>query len=255
MKAIEIINKIENFCPVELAEPWDNVGLLCGDINRDIKNIFLTLDANLSTVKEAVKKKADMIISHHPILFSPVNRIDYSTPTGEMIKLLIENNIVLYTAHTNMDVANGGINDVLADMFHLSDIKTVDDETNLGRIGTLKNEMTLFEFSKIVGGKLNTAVRICGNMDKIISKVAVGSGACMDEISETAYLKGADVLVTADVKYHDAIDSVERGLSIIDAGHYPTEIIVVDIFKNILKDFDLKFIKSENKDIFYTLNS
>ena len=93
MTANDIIKTIRNFCPESLAYPWDNVGLLCGDGNKEVKKVFITLDTNINTVKEAVSKNADMIISHHPILLVGIKRIDYNTSTGQMIKLLIENNI------------------------------------------------------------------------------------------------------------------------------------------------------------------
>ena len=123
MKAKEIIKIIENVCPERLAYSWDNVGLLCGDENKDVKKVFVTLDTNINTVKEAISKNADMIVSHHPILLSGIKRIDYSTSVGQMLKLLIENNIPLFAAHTNMDTAKGGINDKLAEYLNLQMLK------------------------------------------------------------------------------------------------------------------------------------
>ena len=105
MSSKEIIKIIENICPERLAYSWDNVGLLCGDENKDVKKVFVTLDTNINTIKEAISKNADMIISHHPILLGGIKRIDYSTSVGQMLKLLIENNIPLFAAHTNMDTA------------------------------------------------------------------------------------------------------------------------------------------------------
>ena len=150
MKANKIIEIIENVCPERLAYSWDNVGLLCGDGEKEIKKVFVTLDTNINTVKEAVEKGADMIVSHHPILLGGIKRIDYSTSTGQMIKLLIENNIVLFAAHTNMDTAREGINDRLAQMFSLDNIKIIDQHTDdetagLGRIGKLKSPVKFRE--------------------------------------------------------------------------------------------------------------
>ena len=122
MKANEIIEIIEKVCPENLAYPWDNVGLLCGDGEKEVNKVFVTLDTNIKTVKEAIEKGADMIVSHHPILLGGIKRIDYTTSEGQMIKLLIENNIPLFAAHTNMDTAKGGINDKLAEMFNLTNI-------------------------------------------------------------------------------------------------------------------------------------
>ena len=254
MKANEIIKIIENFCPQNLAYDWDNVGLLCGDGEKDIKSVFVTLDTNLTTVREAISKKADMIISHHPILLGGIKRIDYTTAEGQMIRLLIENNIPLLAAHTNMDTAKGGINDRLAEMFDLCDIEILEQHTSdpsvgLGRIGKLKKAVPFKTFSKMCSEILNTPVRAAGDENKQISTVAVASGSC-SEIIPLAKQKGADAIVTGDLKYHNTIDMTYLDICIIDAGHYPTEICVMDIFEEILKGTNLNIIKSENKDIF-----
>ncbi len=255
MKVNEIIELIEKVCPKNLAYDWDNVGLLCGDGNKEINTVFVTLDTNLNTVKEAVDAGADMIVSHHPILLGGIKRIDYSTPVGQMLKLLIENNIPVYAAHTNMDTAKGGINDVLAELFGLTDVKileqhTKNPEAGLGRYGKLKTPVTFSTLAKITKEKLKTpCVRASGSPDTIISTLAVASGSC-SEIIPIAKALGADAVITGDMKYHNTIDNVESGICIIDAGHYPTEIIVMDIFADILKDTKVKIIKSENKDIF-----
>lgn len=255
MKAKQIIDKINSFCPQTLAYSWDNVGLLCGDEDKEVKRVFVTLDTNLNTVTEAVSKNADMIISHHPILLGGIKNISYSTPTGRMIKLLIENNIPVFAAHTNMDLADGGINDELAKMFNLSDVEILEESQKhenigLGRVGTLKNPVAFREFAKECKQILNTPfVRISGDMNKLVKKVAVASGSC-SEIIPLAHEKGCDVIITGDMKYHNAMDMSEMGINIIDAGHYPTEICVMNIFERILNKFDLEIIKSENKDIF-----
>lgn len=256
MNVNEIIELIERVCPKNLAYDWDNVGLLCGDKNKEVKTVFVTLDTNLSTVKEAISVGTDMIVSHHPILLSGIKRIDYSTPVGQMLKLLIENNLPVYAAHTNMDTANGGINDALAELFGLTDVKileqhTKNSEAGLGRYGKLKTPITFSTLAKITKEKLKTPyIRASGSPDTIISTLAVASGSC-SEIIPLAKSLGCDAIITGDMKYHNTIDNVENGICIIDAGHYPTEIIVMDIFENILKNTDLNIIKSKNKDIFW----
>ena len=162
MKAKEIIKIIENVCPERLAYSWDNVGLLCGDENKDVKKVFVTLDTNINTVKEAISKNADMIVSHHPILLDGIKRIDYSTSVGQMLKLLIENNIPLFAAHTNMDTAKGGINDKLAEIFELTDVKILDQHTDdssagLGRYGRLEKTYGI-RHSNTVGNDVSATV-------------------------------------------------------------------------------------------------
>lgn len=254
MKAKEIVKIIESFCPENLAYEWDNVGLLMGDGEKKVKKVFVTLDTNLTTVKEAISKNADMIVSHHPILLGGIKRIDYSTADGQMIKLLIENNIPVLAAHTNMDTAKGGINDKLAEIFELSEVDILEHHTDdpsagLGRIGKLKKQIKFSEFAEKCSKLLNTPVRSAGDENKQISTVAVASGSCSD-IIPLASQKGADAIVTGDLKYHNTMDMTYLDICIVDAGHYPTEICVMDIFEDILKNTELEIIQSENKDIF-----
>ena len=254
MKVKEIAAIIEKVCPRRLAYDWDNVGLLCGDAEKDVKRVFVTLDTNIATVKEAADKGADMIVSHHPILLGGIKRIDYGTAEGQMIKLLVENNIPVYAAHTNMDTARGGINDRLAKLFKLTNVKILEQHTDdasagLGRIGHLKKKTTLGEFAHECGEILNTTVRAAGDLNTVISTVAVASGSC-SEVIPLAAAKGADVIVTGDMKYHNTIDMTQLGICVIDAGHYPTEICVMDIFEDILSGADVEVVKSENRDVF-----
>lgn len=250
----DIIGIIEEKAPLRLAYKWDNSGFLCGDINSDVKTVYITLDVNQYTVDEAVKCGAKLIVSHHPMLFGGTKRVDYNTNEGRILSKLIKNDIAVYAAHTNMDTAINGINDVLAKKLGLSDTKIIEhhipgENVGLGRIGVVKST-TLREFAQLVKEKLNTPfVRVCGDLDTAINTVAVGGGAC-DDIIPAAKEMGADVMVTADMKYHISMDSVEAGICVIDAGHYPTEIFVVDIFEEILKGKGLNLIKTTEKDVF-----
>ena len=254
MKVYEIAEIIEKTAPKNIAYDWDNVGLLVGDKNKEINRVFLTLDTNLATVNEAIDSGADMIISHHPIFFNPLKKIEYGTPQGDLVKLLIKNNLPLYAAHTNMDLANGGINDKLAEIFQLSDVKILEPlpgnpSAGLGRYGKGKREVTFSSFVEITKMLLRTPVRYAGDSERIIKNIAVAGGACAD-LAPLAKSAGCDVLITSDVKYHEMIDAYETGICLIDAGHYPTEICVIDIFENILDNTGLEIIRSENKDIF-----
>lgn len=245
----DIINIIEKEYPKNLASEWDNVGLLAGKDTNEIKSVLVTLDITPDVVDEAVKMNADLILSHHPLLFGGVKSFREDNEKMNMYVKIIRNNISVYSAHTNMDTAPYGINQRLAELFNFSDIEVLEDETGLGRIGNIK-EITLKDFCKVVKEKLNTpGLRVAGNLNSTIKRVAVGSGSCGD-IIPIALKKGADVMITADMKYHIAIDSVDNGISVIDAGHYPTEIIVMDMFEKLLKDTGLEIKKSENKDIF-----
>lgn len=251
MQAYEIIKKIEAYAPAELACSWDNSGFLCGDKNRNIKKVFLTLDVNLTTVHEAINAGADMIVSHHPIYFSGLKKIDFSNPESKMTELLIKNNIAVFAAHTNMDAAENGINQKLAEIFELSQIQVlepINEKTGIGRFGLLNEEMSANSFCEIVKKKLSTHfVRLAGN--GIIKKLAICSGSG-GEYWRLAKKNGCNALLTGDVKYHTALEATENGIIIIDAGHFPTEHIVCEIFEKALYDLPIKLIKSQNKDIF-----
>lgn len=255
MKVKEITEIIEKFAPLELAEDWDNSGLISGNPEKAVKKVYITLDMFKFNIDEAVREGADMIISHHPILFRGVKKIDYSSQQGYILKKLIEKDIALYAAHTSMDSAKGGINDHLAKKLGIYDTEVIAkspkyDGCGLGRIGNLKSETTLKEYAKTVKKVLNTPfVRISGNEDTVIKRVGVGGGACDDLIGD-AISGGADVFVTADMKYHICADSVDSGITIIDAGHFPTENFVTEIFEDLLKGTDVEIYKSTNDDVF-----
>ncbi len=250
----EIVRLIEKTAPLALAYEWDNSGLLIGSRGKEVNKIYITLDTNKYTVDEAISLGADMIVSHHPIMFGGIKQIDYNTPSGYVISELIKHDIALYAAHTSMDCANGGINDVLAERLGITGTEIIENNPDfpgcgLGRIGTVKDQ-TLKELAEVVKAALNTPfVRVSGDPGKIIKRAAVGGGAC-DDLIPAARNMGADVMVTADMKYHITMDSVESGIAVIDAGHYPTEVFVTDIFKNILKDCGAEILISTEKDVF-----
>lgn len=245
----EIISIIEEKYPKILAYQWDNVGLLAGSGEKEIKKVLVTLDVTPDVVDEAINLGADLILSHHPLIFDGIKSFEENSAKTNMYVKIIRNNLAVYSAHTNMDRAESGINQRLSEILGLKNISVLEDETGLGRIGEV-DETTLLEFTKMVKEKLSIKmVRVSGNLDAKISKVAVGSGACSD-LYPLAIEKGTDVLITADLKYHTAIDSKSDGISIIDAGHYPTEIIVMDMFEEILKNTNLEIYKSKMTDIF-----
>lgn len=250
-----IIEEVEKFAPLSLQYSWDNSGFLCGDINKEVKKLYITLDVNVYTVREAVKSGADMILSHHPIMFRGMKKIDYSAPDGYVIKELIKNDIALYASHTPMDCACGGINDVLADKLGIINKKILEKNNDfegcgLGRIGELKEEKTVSEFADIVKKQLGAhRVRVCGDTEKKIKTVAVGGGAC-DDLIPLAKAMGANAMVTSDMKYHISMDGIESGICIIDAGHYYTEFFVTDIFEKLFEDYDIEIIKTTQEDVF-----
>ncbi|MBQ3425900.1 MAG: Nif3-like dinuclear metal center hexameric protein [Clostridia bacterium] len=252
--ARKIIDLIEKSAPIGLAYPWDNSGFLCGGIDKEVRKIYITLDVDLYTVREAAALGADMIVSHHPIMFGGIKKIEYGTPQGDVIRTLIKNDIALYASHTPLDCAAEGINAALAARLGISDAKPIEScdgfpGCGLGRIGRIE-KTTLGEFAEKVKTALGTPfVRVCGEVDKPIIRAAVGGGAC-DDLIPQARAMGADVMVTADMKYHISKDSVESGIAVIDAGHYPTEAFAREMFADILHDCGAELVISTGQDVF-----
>lgn len=254
MKLKDIITVIENNYPLELAYEWDNVGLFYGDIEKDIKKVLVTLDVTPDVVEQAIEMDADLVLSHHPVTIGGINKLLDGSMVSDMVINAVKNDIAIYSAHTNMDTAKNGINQKLAEIFDLEEIIIMEndkpyDDCGLGRIGNLKEEKSLSDFCDLVKDKLNTPfVRVCGEERKI-KKVAIASGSCSEYIP-AAIKKGADVIITADMKYHNCIEYVYDGIAIIDAGHFPTENIAKCMFKDLLDDKDVEIIFADTRDIF-----
>jgi len=237
----DVIKFLEEKFPPSLAYDWDNVGLQIGDTNREVKKVMVALDATTPVIDEAISKGVDLIITHHPFIFSPLKSIDLKMPQGKSIQKLIKNDIAIYTMHTNYDIAPGGMNDVLAERIGLQDIKTfamIDDIHGLGRIGKLENAMDIESFSDNLYDQLDPYIGVISNVEceniENIETVAVIGGSGGKHIHD-AKAAGADVLITGDVTYHTAIDAKAIGLTLLDIGHY-TEAIIQDAVRDLLNE-------------------
>ena len=254
MKISDILSIIESNYPKDLAYEWDNPGLILGDENRNIKKALVSLDVTQEVLNEAISNKAELIISHHPLIFSGIKQINSSSKTGRIILKASEHKIALIAAHTNMDTAKQGINTRLCKILSIQNSEIIEENKDfpgcgLGRIGKIE-KTTLKEFLKKVKQTLNAGyLRYSGDPDQILQTAAVGSGSCSDIIPQ-AIKKGADVIITGDLKYHTCLDYCNKNFSIIDAGHFPTEQIVKDMFYEILSNCKIDIIKSSQKDIF-----
>ncbi|HOM03833.1 MAG TPA: Nif3-like dinuclear metal center hexameric protein [Acetivibrio sp.] len=346
IKAREIIKYMEELAPNSLAEDYDNVGLLVGSRESIVERILVCLDVTSKIVDEAIAKKADLIVSHHPVIFKGLKRINEDDPKGSIIYRLIKNSIGVYSAHTNLDVACGGVNDYLSSVLGLTKIANLKDyraeklykivvfvphesvdsvrdamsragagwignysdcsfmtagtgtfrplegtnpyigttgnlekvdeyrletivsqkdlkkaieamvkahpyeevaydiypleikgrQYGMGNVGALDIPKSLEEFVAVVKEKLGVKnVRVIGGINREIKKVAVFCGSFDREVMEAAKSK-ADVLVTGDVKYHDAVDMLEMEMCVIDAGHFNTERIIADRLFELIKE-------------------
>lgn len=225
----DILDHLNTLAPVSMKMEWDNVGLLCGDPNREVGKVLVALDPFESVCREAKETGADLLLTHHPLIFQPVKSITTQTAVGRSILLLCKENICAVNAHTNLDCAPGGVNDILASTLGLSNIQVispagVDEKGNpwgLLRRGTIE-EQPMDAFLAAVKESLGCKGLRYVSSGKPVRHVAVGGGACAGELME-AYLAGCDTFVTSDVKYNQFWDARELGLNLIDAGHFHTE--------------------------------
>ena len=245
LKVKDIIREIEALAPPALAESWDNVGLLVGDRDQRVTTVFVCLDVTSDNVQRAVDCGADLILSHHLLIFSPVKRIVEQDVAGSILRNLIRSDISVYSAHTNLDHADGGMNDVLAQRLDLTNVRRFREEEcvdgagmpidPIGRIGTLEIPMEMADFVEFVRDALGCrTIRSVGSPEEVVKTVALCSGSGGEGIY-SAYHAGADVYVTADVKHHEAQLAFELGMNLIDAGHFETENIICSFMAEFLE--------------------
>lgn len=332
-----IINIMENFAPPHLAEEWDNIGLHIGDPAAGVDRVLVTLDVNMELVREAMAKNVQLIVSHHPLIYKPLKNLRYDKPLGAIIKILVENKIAVYCAHTNLDSAACGVNVELAQKLGLKEIKVLNPDKverlykiavfiprgyedavreamsragagwignysdctfqtagtgtfralgsanpfigqvgelekaeefrletivpeklldrvikamkeahpyeevaydlyllanegarlGLGRVGKLPAVVSFEEFCSQVKEALAVDyIKFGGELKDQVHKIAVCGGSGASLLAKAA-AAGADVLLTGDMKYHDAQAALEMGLKFVDAGHYGTEQVIV----------------------------
>ena len=230
----EIFDILLGFAPKEYKEDWDNVGLLCGHRDARVKKVLVALDVTIAVAQEAKAMGAELIVSHHPLLFS-VNSLSDETAQGELLLFLAANDIAVISMHTNLDSTSGGVNDVLAQRLGLENIRTLDGaEYGIGRIGEVA-EQPLSVFVRTVKRALAAGGIRYADGGKPVRCVAVGGGACMDFLPQ-AIAAGCDTFVTGDVKYHQFQKAAALGVNIIDAGHFPTEDPVCSVLCGLLSE-------------------
>lgn len=235
----DILKVLFDFAPKSLALSYDNPGFLVGRGEREVKKVLVALDITGAVIREAKETGAELIVSHHPVIFNGEKSITDETVTGGIVLSLAEANIAAICMHTNLDCAHGGVNDILADLFGIEDAKPLDpieDGTvGIGRYGEIKSETELSEFVTLVCKKLSCEGVRFHDAEKKVKKLAVGGGSCGDYIVEAARL-GCDTIVTADIKHNQFLDARELSINAIDAGHFATENIVCEKICEIIRE-------------------
>lgn len=242
MKGKELMELLEAFAPKQYACSWDNVGLLVGRSDQEVKKVLVALDATNKVVDRAVEEGADMIITHHPVLFSSIKAINDQDFMGRKLLKLMENQIACFAMHTNFDVI--GMADLAGSYLGFPEDArplevTVEEEDRvegIGRVSTLPEPMNLSQCAEFVKKALKLEhVLLFGKEEKQVSKVAISPGSGRSMVKE-ALACGADVLITGDIGHHEGLDAMDMGLAIIEAGHYGTEYIFVDYVAEFLKE-------------------
>ena len=250
----DVVVEIEKIANPKYAFEWDNCGLLVGNRCNKINKVLITLDITKEVVLEAKEKGCEMIISHHPLIFKAVKNLNVETYEGEVISELYKNDISLYCAHTSLDICKNGVNDSLCEKLQLKNViipeeMTVDGENiSCARMGSFlkvlsKNE--LLDFIKEKTGATNLSYNLEEKEYKTIA-LCTGSG------EEYAFiLKNADVFLTGEIKYHTALEMKRQNISFIGAGHYFTEVHIIDSLAESLQksfnmvQYDVEVVRSE----------
>lgn len=221
---------IDGFAPFASAEGDDNVGLLVGLLTSPVTRILTALDCTMEVVEEAKRLKAELILTHHPLMYHGRNNMREDDPEGRVLSALIRSNIALISAHTNLDRAKGGISDVLGSLFSLTDIK---GDVYL-RAGRLPSTTTAGALRSLAESILKAPVRLYGSPDHAIKILAVSGGA-YDEGYEEAIALGAQAYLTGEVHHHNAIYATARNIVLLEGGHFATEVPGITAFGRCLQ--------------------
>lgn len=220
MKISTVYNYIDTIAPFEMQMSFDNAGLLVGNVDGEFENALLSLDITPQVVREAVDKNCQLIISHHPVIFQPLKKC----LADNLVYQLAQNGLTAICAHTNFDMAVGGVNDALCQLLDIN-VKNVDQVSSAFRMGTLQQSMTAKEFAAIVAERLHTVVRLT-NAEKIVQTIAVCGGSGGDFYAD-AFCAGAQMLLTGEAKHHELLDAQALVFSLAVAGHFETETVAM----------------------------
>ena len=241
MKLNLFMEAMEAIAPVSLALSYDNVGLLIGPDHDEIHSVLVALDLTVDTASEAALIGADLVLTHHPIMFQPVHRILPDDPETAAAYILIRNGIGHFAAHTNLDAAPEGINDCLCDLIGLRNVSIAGPD-NVVRIGSLPETRKLGDLARSLSALLGGGMSIVGGADKLVRKGAICSGSG-NGLFQTVSASGADFLLTGEIKHSEAVLYRNADIGVILGGHYETETVILPRLISRLQEkcIDVKF--------------
>lgn len=226
----EVYRRMDEIAPFALQEEWDNAGLLVGSSGQKVDAILCALDLNDAVLREAIEKRAQLIVTHHPILFRGRKNLREDDAEGRLLCELIRSGIGLIAAHTNYDNASPGVNDALAAVLGLTDVQAHENGMRVGSAAIASLGAFRAHAERVLGGP----VRCYGPADRAIRRVAVLGGAGGD-FAQQARLLGADVYLTGEISHHRAWDAYQEGLCVLEAGHAATELPAISTLAGALQ--------------------
>ena len=251
----EFDKMVQEIAPPYLKESYDNVGLMVGDDNKEVRNILCALDCTTDVIKEAKNEKCDLIFTHHPLIFMKPSSITTRTLQGRKLLELIKEDINLYASHTNLDKVRGGINDVAAELLEGDRVELLtesEDGSGIGRVVYFENGIGIKELCEKVKSVYDAkSIRYSGDAEKKVEKVALINGSGDGMVRMVAAM-GIECIITGDTSYHTVSDMAEEGVTVIDAGHYATEYpafkIICEKLNDTLKEkgFNVKLQMAKN---------
>ncbi len=248
MKLKEIVRKYEALVPKELAEDWDNIGLLLGDEEMEVSRVLTALEASDDVIDYAVENRFDLIFCHHPLIFSPINRINNNLLGNKIIKL-IKNDVAVYVSHTNIDNYEFGLNHHFLTMLGAKNIYRDESGVFKADFPCEDGRHLVSEIKEVVGVNY---LNFVGDIDSKVEKIALVTGSGSSFINDEL-IASVDVFLTGDIKYHTAMDVMEKGGRLVDITHYGSEFIVGTLFLHILKkicsDLEIDVYKNFNNPL------
>ena len=233
MKAKDIAAVIERFAPLDTQEKWDNAGLCIGSPEQEVHGVLVGFDCTPELVSEAIERGLDMIVTHHPLIFGGISKIDPDTFTGKAITLAVRHGIAVYAAHTNADKARGGVTGLMAARLGLKDVEPL-VESSLAQVGWLEQPLSGERFVALVKERFGLKALRCSDPAGItVRKVGLCGGSGSEFIAD-ALAAGADAYVTGDISYHRFF--CDPGFMVLDIGHYESEVEIVDALFSLLKE-------------------